>query len=481
MHASATSVTRPDEQTTGFTVASAQSSLAPSTRQSGMSATMGESKAENATTVEYETVVTAGSRRMSTVLSTMGSVRHPPLFLEGYTMYLFVLFITMLVLNVLTVVYMYFENQGLALSMDKESVLRHPLVCVHRCSPQLAAFMHRYPQDGLCDFLYLQLPAGLSLAHVRTAPCYDKFRTISSVGAVTRHGVLFDRSQSNASYWQLKGDEGMVAFVALWGNRIKNHGLTNFVLNKSTSANELKLCLPLIERLRELQALLNELTGEEVARRYMMLDVRTSYTNPTADLVILSKLLRIVMTFPIDLLLLQTHLPADGAKPCMVVGPTTSVRAGTLDAVEVPIMSETMVMASRAEPPDYVTVLLSFSARTLSFDVPQSWSLGMPCDNITEPKQFSEVCYDQLLITNAGWEMSWFQTSSRYKTHVVTFDDNSTVGPKMMHAYKLYSGKRLGWAVDDVEFDIGPKDCRKAVPLVWLVARGRPGRIPQLP
>ncbi|XP_075526709.1 uncharacterized protein LOC142558462 [Dermacentor variabilis] len=312
-------------------------------------------------------------------------------FLEGYTVYLFVLFVTMLVLNVLTVVYMYFENQvkktkgpvddggSLALSMDKESVLRHPLVCVHRCSPQLASFMHRYPQDGLCDFLYLQLPADLSLAHVRTAPCYDRFRTISSVGAATRHGVLFDRSQSNASYWQLKGDDGMVAFVALWGNRIKNHGLTNFVLNKSTSTNELKLCLPLIERLRELQALLNELTGEEVARRYMMLDVRTSYTNPTADLVILSKLLRIAMTFPIDLLLLQTHLPADGAKPCMVVGPTTSVRAGTLEAVEVPIM----------------------------------------------------VCYDQLPITNAGWEMSWFQTGSRYKMQVVTFDDNSTVGPKV--------------------------------------------------
>ncbi|XP_070376902.1 uncharacterized protein [Dermacentor albipictus] len=462
---------------------------------------MGESKAENATTVEYETVVTTGSRRMSTMPSTMGPVRRQPLseqmneptFLEGYTMYLFVLFVTMLVLNVLTVVYMYFENQvkktkgpvddggSLALSMDKESVLRHPLVCVHRCSPQLASFMHRYPQDGLCDLLYLQLPADLSLAHVRTAPCYDKFRTISSVGAVTRHGVLFDRSQSNASYWQLRGDDGMVAFMALWGNKIKNYGLTNFVLNRSTSTDELKLCLPLIERLRELQALLNELTGEEVARRYMMLDVRTSYTNPTADLVILSKLLRIVMTFPIDLLLLQTHLPVDGAKPCMVVGPTTSVRAGTLDTVEVPIMSETVVMASRAAPPDYVTVLLSFSARTLFFDVPQSWSLGMPCDKIMEPKQFSEVCYDQLPITNAGWEMSWFQTGSSSKKQVVTFDDNSTVGPKMMHAYKLYSGKRLGWAVDDVEFDIGPKDCRKAVPLVWLVARGRPGRIPQLP
>ncbi|XP_049513118.1 uncharacterized protein LOC119432014 isoform X1 [Dermacentor silvarum] len=402
----------------------------------------------------------------------------------------------MLVLNVLTVVYMHVDNQAqktkgpaddnenLALSMDKESVLWHPLVCVHRCSPLLggSSRAHHYPKDAVCDLLYLQLPADLSVAQVRTAPCYKDFVMIASVATVTRYGVLVDRSQSNASYWQLKGDDGMAAFVALWGARIKNHGVANLVLNTSTSTDELQLFLPLIERLRELQALLNELTGQQVERRYMMLDVRTSYTNPTVDLVTLSKLLRIAMAFPIDLLLLQTHLPADGTKPCMVVGPTTSVRAASMDAVDVPIMGEAAVMASRAEPPDYVTVLLSFSARTVYFDVPQSWSLGMPCDKIAEPKHLGKVCVDWASVMKAGWEMAWFLTKRTRKWNVATFDYNTTVGPKMKHAYKLYSGKRLGWAVDDVEFDLDAKDyCREAFSLVQLVAQGRPGRTPHLP
>ncbi|XP_037555390.2 uncharacterized protein LOC119432014 isoform X2 [Dermacentor silvarum] len=350
----------------------------------------------------------------------------------------------MLVLNVLTVVYMHVDNQAqktkgpaddnenLALSMDKESVLWHPLVCVHRCSPLLggSSRAHHYPKDAVCDLLYLQLPADLSVAQVRTAPCYKDFVMIASVATVTRYGVLVDRSQSNASYWQLKGDDGMAAFVALWGARIKNHGVANLVLNTSTSTDELQLFLPLIERLRELQALLNELTGQQVERRYMMLDVRTSYTNPTVDLVTLSKLLRIAMAFPIDLLLLQTHLPADGTKPCMVVGPTTSVRAASMDAVDVPIM----------------------------------------------------VCVDWASVMKAGWEMAWFLTKRTRKWNVATFDYNTTVGPKMKHAYKLYSGKRLGWAVDDVEFDLDAKDyCREAFSLVQLVAQGRPGRTPHLP
>ncbi|KAL1433767.1 hypothetical protein MTO96_012299 [Rhipicephalus appendiculatus] len=176
---------------------------------------------------------------------------------------------------------------------------------------------------------------------------------------------------------------------------------------------------------------MDQMTGRYVERRYLMLDVRTSYTYPAADLVTLSKLLRVLMAFPIDLLLLRTHLPEQGTEPCEVLGPTTSVRAAALDSMDVPIM----------------------------------------------------VCYDlPSPVTTDGIEMAWFLKSNRRKpSQVVTFEVNSTIWPKMKHVYKLYTGKHLGWAVDDVEYDISARDCRNIAPLVQLVGQGRPGRITQLP
>ncbi|KAK8761280.1 hypothetical protein V5799_027459 [Amblyomma americanum] len=51
-----------------------------------------------------------------------------------------------------------------------------------------------------------------------------------------------------------------------------------------------------VQRIRELQLLLNDLTGEQFVRRYLMLDVRTSYTNPDTDVKVLAAVLSALST-----------------------------------------------------------------------------------------------------------------------------------------------------------------------------------------
>ncbi|KAL1433768.1 hypothetical protein MTO96_012300 [Rhipicephalus appendiculatus] len=107
--------------------------------------------------------------------------------------------------------------QWAAFSMNKESLLWQPLVCVHRCAPELS--YHTYPKDAMCDLFYLQLPADRSVLQASSAPCYKEFSELSRSAAVTRYGLLVDHSQSNDTYWQLKSEEGLFEFVARWANQ----------------------------------------------------------------------------------------------------------------------------------------------------------------------------------------------------------------------------------------------------------------------
>ncbi|XP_077520205.1 uncharacterized protein LOC144130047 isoform X2 [Amblyomma americanum] len=192
-----------------------------------------------ASRVAQDDVYTLAGERSEFTMAPTSPLGSPAVSTSGsfVSCLLCVLFVLLLLMNAI-VVYMYFyqpakprprvqTTPSLNVSEDDpamEPFIARPLVCSYHCvveDPSAVVL----PPDGLCHFLFFNLPDTRAYTTWDKGPCGEEVTGAAKAAAQTKFGLAVHASRANDTDVDLRLESGVFAFARQWDANVRQHGV----------------------------------------------------------------------------------------------------------------------------------------------------------------------------------------------------------------------------------------------------------------
>ncbi|XP_064480310.1 uncharacterized protein LOC135393900 isoform X2 [Ornithodoros turicata] len=207
-----------------------------------------------------------------------------------------------------------------AVPVPVRPIIRRPLLCT---IGRYARASTKYPEDGLCDFLFCPVALQENLQFNSESDAFQGFRAQAAKSRKTQFGLDINVREMNATLARLGTDQGTSAFKSLWDGNVRQHGVFYPALRHNTDPAYVNMIIRLLKALRRLQ--LKFRTTDEVLPSHIFVGIALLLRGQDRDAGVKKHFNKIISVVKPDVILLRTHyLKKDDGNllKCRITGPT---------------------------------------------------------------------------------------------------------------------------------------------------------------
>lgn len=324
----------------------------------------------------------------------------------------------------------------------------------------------RYPEDGLCDFLFCPVGLQANLQFTSFGDAFHGFREQAAVARKTKYGIDIRTSEMDTTLARLQTEQGVGAFRKLWDANIQQHGILYPVLYDGVNSSYVDMIIGLLNTLRRLQVKFR--ISEIYHQSHIFLGTAVVLHGNIESPNVKRVFTRIVRETRPDAILLRTHhvQKEDGDQHCRVTGP--AIWQGNFSAQQ-PTFLDSLRFLHNVKIPENIAVLLSFteasrwyrwdSANDSSFTLGEKCAIDFHTDLISRQTLCSDTSDNGLETATRHRTTQQMRLVHNRNSYGVVYDNKDTIRTKMCWIATTF-GNAFGWAMFDLEFADTENTCK---------------------
>ncbi|XP_064487589.1 uncharacterized protein LOC135399787 [Ornithodoros turicata] len=339
--------------------------------------------------------------------------------------------------------------------LPMRSIIPTPLLCT---VGRYARADTRYPEDGLCDFLFCPVALQANLQFSSFSDAFQGFRDQAAAAGKTKYGIDIKISEMDTTLARLQTEQGVAAFKKLWESNIRQHGVLYPVIFDGVNSSYVDMIIGLLNTLRRLQVKFR--TNEAAKPSYIFVGLGVVLRGKMESKNIKNNFTRIIREVKPNAILMRTHYVRkdDGDHNCRITGP--AVWQGNFSARQ-PTFLDALRFLQRVTIPENTAVILSFteavrwyrwdSANESNFRLGERCVMDFHTDLVSKGAMCSDISDKGLAGAKKHRTTQQVSLVHSHNSYGLVFDTKDTMRTKMCWTITTF-GSNLGWAMFDLEF-----------------------------